>query len=310
MGCSACAFARREADALVLETGLGGRFDATNVVERPAVCGLAQISLDHERFLGNDVVGIAAEKAGISKAGVPLVTQRYAPAIAVRIAEVAGSKGAQVLARGDAWDAVFYRGALRYRDEQGKVAVTPPRMAGAHQLDNAALAVAMLRHQDAIDVPEAALKAGIGWADWPARLQKLDGGPLADLLPPGATLFLDGGHNPEAGAAVGAFLAEEAEGRPVTLICGMITGKDARGFLTPIADHAQRLIAVPVPGHEMQRPAALAELAGELGLRSATGSDLKKALRGVEPSEAPFVLICGSLYLAGEALRKNGTPPD
>ncbi|MGB7406295.1 MAG: bifunctional folylpolyglutamate synthase/dihydrofolate synthase, partial [Pacificimonas sp.] len=189
---------------------------------------------------------------------------------------------------------------------------TPPRLAGAHQHDNASLAVAMMRHQEVIAVPESALRAAPGWANWPARLQHLEAGQLVDLAPRGSTLWLDGGHNPAAGRAVADFLRRETKDRaqPVHIICGMIAGKDVRGFLKPLAQRADRLTAVPVEDHEMHDPADLAAVASELGLAAETASSVVDALRKVDANPVPpLVLICGSLYLAGTVLAENGPLP-
>ena len=309
------AFAETPADALVLEVGLGGRFDATNVIEDALVCGLTHISRDHERFLGTDIVKIAGEKAGIAKPGVPLVTARYPAAMAHRIAHVAADAGAVLMPRGTSWDATFYKGRLHYRDEGGKLSVSPPRLPGAHQHDNAALAVAMLRHQQALPLPDSAIRAGIGWASWPARLQTLDSGPLAALLPNGAELYLDGGHNPAAGRILADFLRRKnkEQGRPIHIVAGMVTGKKAARFLKPLAARAASLYAVPVPHHEHQEPQALVAAAAEVGLPGQASENVSAALtaiaRAADPDRPPLVLVCGSLYLAGEVLRESGLIP-
>src|SRR5690242_9542659 len=186
------AFARTPADACILEVGLGGRLDATNVVEHPLVTGIANLALDHQQFLGTGLPDIAGEKAAIAKRGVPLVTQLYPPAIGARIEEIARAHGATWLPRGGGWDAIVRQGKLRYRDEQGELDLPLPRLPGRHQAMNGALAVAMLRHQQAIRVPPVALNAAMGWADWPARLQHLAEGPLVGER----EVWLDGGHNP------------------------------------------------------------------------------------------------------------------
>ncbi|MEE4349363.1 MAG: bifunctional folylpolyglutamate synthase/dihydrofolate synthase [Pacificimonas sp.] len=308
------AFAEDPADALVLEVGLGGRYDATNVIPagRVAACGLAHISRDHEQFLGSDVVGIAAEKAGIAKTGVPLVGSQHAPALRRRIAEVAAAAGADYLPRGDAWDAVAADTGIAYHDSKGELALALPELPGRHQQDNAALATAMLRHQSALSVSKHALEAAPRRADWPARLQHLETGKLADLCPPGAALFLDGGHNPGAGEAIGQFLERRQRegGQPVTVIAGMIEGKDHAGFLSGFAPYVQHLIAVPIPGYAFAPPAAVAAAAKSLGLSSSTADSPKTALKALRrDGEPPLILICGSLYLAGQVLAANGTPP-
>jgi len=308
------AFSREPADAVIVEVGLGGRLDATNVIPSPAVCGIAQLGLDHQLFLGRTLEGIAAEKAGIAKAGVPLVTHHYPDRLANRIGEAAAAAGAEWLPRGGKWDAAAYRQQLHYRDEQGKLDLPLPRLHGAHQAMNAALAVAMIRHQSAVTVRESALKAAMGWAEWPARLQRLSKGPLHDLLPPGSELWLDGGHNPAAARAVADFFrAYVPAERPFHIIFGLLENKDAKGVLKPFRNRAITLHAIPVPGHPHHPPAALSAEAHDVGLTAMAAKDVEDALgwiaRHADRAHPPIVLILGSLYLAGEVLRKNGQLP-
>ena len=308
------AFSRIPADACVVEVGLGGRLDATNVIPAPLVCGIAQLGLDHPAFLGDRIEQIAAEKAGIAKAGVPLVTQRYPDAVARRVRQAAAAAGADWLARGTAWDAVIEDGRLRYRDRDGSLTLPLPRLTGAHQALNAALAVAMLRHQDSIGVRESAFKAAMGWAEWPARLQLLSSGPLRALLPPGAELWLDGAHNPAAARAVADFFRGHVPaGKAFHIIFGLLANKDAPGVLRPFRGRALTLHPVPVAEHEHHAPAALAAAAREAGLDSIPAAGVEDALgwiaRHADRANPPVVLILGSLYLAGEVLGKNGQPP-
>ena len=308
------AFARTPADALVLEVGLGGRLDATNVVRRPAVTGIAQLGLDHQQFLGDTILGIAAEKAGIAKPGVPLVLSRYPKTVTARVAEVAGPIGAKLIVRGLDWDAAHYEGQLHYRDTSLKVALPLPRLQGSHQLDNAALAVAMLRHQNELPMPDSAFRAGMGWAEWPARLQKLDRGPLTGVLPVGAEVWLDGGHNPAAARVIAdAFRGHNLAERPFHLVLGMLVNKDAAGFLKPFAGRATAVYTVPIAGHEAHDPVTLAAVARDAGLPGLPATDVADALaqiaRGADRARPPVVLIAGSLYLAGEVLSANGYTP-
>ena len=311
------AFDRTPADACIVEVGLGGRLDATNVIVAPAVCGIASLGIDHEGFLLAPEQGtpeapldrIAFEKAGIAKSGVPLVCQKYPPSMLVEIAKQAMAAGAILFDRSEAWDAVVYEGRLHYRDNAGKVSLPLPRMNGAHQADNAALAIAMLRHQTAITVPEAAMSAAMEWTRWPARMQLLVSGPLTDLLPEGSTVWLDGGHNPDAGAAIAKTLED---GPPVHVIIGMLKNKDVLGFLKPFAHKIASLHTVPIPGHEHHDPENLSQLAqNNLNTVDAgTSHDVAASLRHLASTGAATnVLICGSLYLAGEVLRLNEEVP-
>ncbi|OYU16012.1 MAG: bifunctional folylpolyglutamate synthase/dihydrofolate synthase [Alphaproteobacteria bacterium PA4] len=304
------AFSRVPADACIVEVGLGGRMDATNLIEAPLVTGIAQLGLDHQQWLGDSILDIAREKAGIAKRGRPLVISKYPKAVAARIAEVAGVAGAPLLIRGTDWDAAVYEGALHFRDAAGRLALPLPRLAGAHQADNAALAVAMLRAQDVVPVNEAGLKAGMGWAEWPARLQRLDAGPLLALLPPGSQLWIDGGHNPAAGRAIAESLTPAwLGGRPLHMVAGMLAAKDAQGFLKAFTGRAASLHAVPIPGHAHHAPDQLASDAAAAGLTARVAADLPAALRAIATyaGEQPLhVLITGSLYVAGAALAANG----
>ena len=309
------AFARAPADACIVEVGLGGRLDATNVVEKPAVTGIANLGLDHQGFLGTRIEGIAAEKAGIAKPSVPLVTQLYATPIAERVGQVADERGAPWLPRGSAWDANVYQRQLHYRDEHGKLDLLLPRLPGTHQAMNAALAVALLRHQRAIRIPDSALRAAMGWAEWPARLQRLGSGPLQALLPKDSELWLDGGHNPAAARAIADhFRAHVPAGTPFHIVFGLLENKDAAGVLKPFRGRAVTLHAIPIEGHAHHAPAALTAVAREQGITALTARDVEHALgwiaRHADRATPPIVLILGSLYLAGEILRKNGQAPN
>jgi len=307
------AFARNPADAAIVEVGLGGRLDATNVIPDPIVCGIAQLGHDHHAFLGDRLEQIAAEKAGIAKRGVPLVTEAYPANIAKVVARAAAEAGARWLPRGSEWDAGG-EPAATYRDKWGAIAFAP-ELAGAHQARNAALALAMLRHQRALDVPEAALKAGIRWAEWPGRLQRLAAGPLRDLLPAGAELWLDGAHNPAAARAVADFFrARVPGGRPFHLVLGLLANKDAAGVLNPFRGRAMIVHPVPVPGHEHHDPAALAAAARKAWPGALPADSVEDALgwiaRHADRAAPPVVLVMGSLYLAGAVLKANAQAPD
>ena len=308
------AFSRSPAAACVVEVGLGGRLDATNVLPRPAACGIAQLGLDHQAFLGDRIEQVAAEKAGIAKHGVPLVTHHYAPSLADRIGEAASKAGALWLPRGGRWDAAVYQQQLHYRDERGKLDLPLPRLRGAHQAMNAALAIAMLRHQQALRIPDSALRAAMGWADWPARLQRLSAGELHDLLPRDTELWLDGGHNPAAARAVADyFRAHVPADRPFHIALGLLANKEVPGVLKPFVGRSVTFHPIPVEAHEHHPPAALAAAAREMGLSAVPASGIEDAFgwiaRHADRARPPIVLVFGSLYLAGEILRKNGQPP-
>lgn len=310
------AFARVPADAAIIEVGLGGRLDATNVIARPAACGIAALGIDHEAFLLSEdetapaglqpLERIAWEKAGIAKAETPLVCQRYDKAMQMQIAQAAMAAGGRMVDRGDGWDAAVYDGQLRYSDANGNLALPLPRMAGEHQTENAALAVAMLRHQDAIDVPPSAIAAAMEWASWPARLQKLGSGPITLQLPPVAGVWLDGGHNRQAGDAIAAHF-EGHTPRSIHLVIGMLSNKDPSALIQPLWDKLASITVVPVPGHDCHDSTAFERAAGQLPLASAV--DVHAAIASLVLSREDSVLIAGSLYLAGDVLQANGEAP-
>ena len=308
------AFARTPADACIIEVGLGGRLDATNVVPSPAACAIAQLGIDHQAFLGDTAEVIAGEKAGIAKRDVPLVTMAYAPSVAQRIAQVAAIAGAPVHARGAAWDFTVEGECLHYRDASGQVESPLPALCGPHQAANLALAIATLRHQQSIASNATAFAAAATGARWPARMQRLSPGPLTILLPPESETWLDGGHNEAAARSVSAALQEVAQGRPVHLVLGMLSNKDAQGLLAPFAPFTMSLTAVPVPGHPHHDPSDLAGIARRVGIhQTSTAQNVEQALRALAPDltgeVGPVVLILGSLYLAGEVLVANDERP-
>ncbi|APE28441.1 bifunctional folylpolyglutamate synthase/dihydrofolate synthase [Aurantiacibacter gangjinensis] len=311
------AFARTPADACVIEVGLGGRFDATNVMERPAACGIASLGVDHEAFLLNEdpsapspdrpLVRIAFEKAGIARPGSPLVTQGYTPDVEAEIERRAGLAGAPLHMRGSHWWADAGPASIAYRDRHGELTLPLPQMHGRHQADNAALAVAMLRHQDFVPVSPAAMAEGIRTTRWPARLQYLSAGPLTELAQ-GRAVLLDGGHNPDAAEAIAAHLAT-LEG-PVHALVGMMAAKDARRFLAILGPHLASVTAVPIAGNDHVAVDALADIARNAGVQPvATAPDLQTAMETL-PSGDGTVLITGSLYLAGKVLSANREYPD
>jgi dihydrofolate synthase/folylpolyglutamate synthase len=299
------AFSRTPADACILEVGLGGRLDATNVVEHPLVTGIASLALDHQQFLGSELLGIAGEKAAIAKPGVPLVTQLYPSEIAARVAEVAHEKGASVLARGTAWDAEVRGGRLRYSDDRGELGLPLPRLPGEHQALNAALAVAILRHQDKLPATEAALVEAMSCADWPARLQRLSPGPLVSER----EVWLDGGHNPSASREIAEWaVATFRDGKPLHLVFASLATKDPAAMLDPFRGIVTRVHMVPIPDHACVPPDYIVEVAEGLGMAADAQTDVAAALASI-PANAR-VLIFGSLYLAGAVLAANGQIPD
>ena len=303
------AFARSPADACIVEVGLGGRLDATNMIEKPLVCGITGLGIDHRQWLGRTMADIAGEKAGIAKAGVPLVTQRYPPRAAQQVQRVAERSGAPWIGRGALWDMRVIRGALRYRDRTGSLELPLPRLPGRHQADNAALAVAMLRHQDRLAIPVHAFADGIRSADWPARLHRLSDGPLSRSLPAGSELWLDGGHNGAAARLVADHVRNNwSNGLPLVLLFASLASKDPRAMLKPFAGLARQVHALPIADHDHRPPEQLAQLAGELEFEATANDGLAAALARVrQPSR---VLVFGSLYLAGEALKANGEAPN
>jgi dihydrofolate synthase/folylpolyglutamate synthase len=308
-------FSRHPADVTLLETGLGGRLDATNVVERPLATVVTPVSIDHIEFLGDTLEKIAAEKAGILKAGVPAIVARQDPAALAVLERQARRLSAPTHIAGEDWLVTQERGRLVYQDDNGLLDLPPPKLFGRHQFDNAGLAIATLRALPALRLPLPAYEAGLVRADWPARLQRLGNGKLIPLIPEGAELWLDGGHNADGGRAVAAALAdlEERVSRPLVLVLGMLSTKDCAGFLQNFGGLARRILAVPIPDQEKSLPAeAVADAARAIGIPATSHDTLEAALGFIgrfDLSPPPRILITGSLYLAGSVLSANGTPP-
>nr|WP_314446566.1 folylpolyglutamate synthase/dihydrofolate synthase family protein [uncultured Sphingomonas sp.] len=298
------AFARMPADALVLEVGMGGRLDATNVIDRPAATAIAALGLDHQQWLGESLAEIAGEKAGIAKAGVPLVTLAHPPAFAARVREVADAAQAPLFVQGQHWHSKVTAGRLLYRDRLGALDLPLPALPGPHQADNAALAIAMLRHQDALAIPSEALARAMTSVRWPARLQKLQPGPLIGAR----DVWLDGGHNAQAAAMLAASIADLVAGRPLHLIVGALTTKDVAGVLAPFRGVVEQVHAIGFDHPLAMQAKDLAAIALGQGLPALPRRDLRSALDAVRQGAA--ILIAGSLYLAGEVLALNGEMPD
>ena len=296
------AMARTPADYTLLEVGLGGRLDATNVIESPALTIITPISIDHTQYLGETLAEIAAEKAGIIKRGVPCIVGPQ-PDEAMEVIEARAARlGAPLLAYGQHWHVWEERGRLIYQDEHGLRDLPLPRLIGHHQVINAGAAIAALRH---LGFDDAAFEAALTDAYWPARMQRLATGPLIDAAPK-AELWLDGGHNPAAGLALAEAL-DRLPNRPTYMICGMLNTKDVGGYLKPLARHAERLYAVSIPDAQATLPASVtADAAREVGMEALEAQSVLAAVKEIV-SAAPEarILICGSLYLAGHILQNN-----
>ncbi|AWB23486.1 bifunctional folylpolyglutamate synthase/dihydrofolate synthase [Methylobacterium currus] len=310
-------FSEAPADVLLLEVGLGGRVDATNVIDRPACAVVTPIGRDHAEYLGDTVEAVAGEKAGIFKRGCPAVIapQDYAQADAVLCARAEAIGAGPIFVGNQDFSAHEERGRLVYQDEDGLLDLPRPRLAGRHQIVNAGTAIAALRAAGFGDIGTEAFEAGLSAIEWPGRLQHLRRGRLAGLVPPGSELWLDGGHNIDGGRILAAAMADlqERGDAPLVLVSALLGTKDAEGFLANFAGLARFLVAVPLPGQMAARPAEeVAEIAGRVGLSAATAPSLEAALVSLSDrawERPPRVLICGSLYLAGAALSANGTPP-
>lgn len=309
------AFTRHPADILLLETGLGGEFDATNVIDQPLASVLMPISFDHMQFLGDSLEGIAAAKAGIIKSGRPVVVSQQPAAARAVFEEKARTLGAPLHRFGSEWFCGELRSQLRYFDGRGPRLYPAPGLAGRHQVRNAGCAVATTGLLDGFKISDAHIAQGLREVTWPARMQRLVQGPLVDMLPGGNwELWLDGGHNAEAGEVIAGMLADwrNADGKPAHLIFGMLNTKDPVAFLSQIAPHAEDLAAVAIPGdHASLSAEECVAAAAQVGLLSHGFRSVEAALRAIvdahDGSDEPRrILICGSLYLAGTVLAENG----
>lgn len=308
-------FAKEPADIVLLEVGLGGRGDSTNVIDAPLATVITHVAMDHMEMLGDTLAKIAAEKAGIIKLNVPLISAMQEPDAEAVIEREAARKRAPLSAAGQQWHVSAEGGRLVYQDELGLLDLPAPRLFGRHQFENAGLAIATLRAVPSLQLPVTAFETGIAKAEWPARMQPLKTGALVSVAPACAEIWLDGGHNADGGRVVAAALGdlEERMPRQLVIIVGMLANKDAGGFLANFAGMTRHVIAVPIPGHDnAYTPGALADATRHLGMRVETAMSVEDALASIAKlayEAPPRILITGSLYLAGEVLRANGTVP-
>ncbi len=308
-------FAQHPADVVLLEVGLGGRLDATNVIDAPLATVIAPVSMDHTEFLGDTLMTIAGEKAGIIKRRAPVICAEQTPEALAVIGQQARRMHAPMHAAGEDWHVNVERGRLVYQDDRGLMDLAAPKLFGRHQFDNAGLAIATLRAQSTFKIEPAAFEAGIVNAEWPARMQRLASGALVAQAPQGCEIWLDGGHNAEGGRVIAAALGdlEERVSRPLVVIVGMMGNKDARGFLANFAGLTRHIIAVPIPDRDNAMPPdRLADATRALGMRVESAGSVDAALRSLTRlayEVPPRILITGSLYLAGHVLSANGTPP-
>ena len=297
------AFNRTPADWTLLEVGLGGRLDATNVLAKPALTIITPVSLDHQQYLGDTLPEIAFEKAGIIKRGVPVIIGPQDDAGLTVIERQAARLSAPILAYGQHWHVAEDHGRMVYQDENGLLDLPLPNLPGPHQIQNAGAAIAAMRH---LKRPAAECEAAVTSAVWPARMQRLRTGPLPESAP-SVELWLDGGHNPAGGAAIAATLARMQK-RETHLICGMINTKDVLGYMTPLAAQTTTLHAVAIPGEANTLPAETTRnAASAAGIKAEVAVSVAAALATIAAQNPQArVLICGSLYLAGTVLRENG----
>jgi dihydrofolate synthase/folylpolyglutamate synthase len=310
-----CLFAQHPADVVLLEVGLGGRLDATNVIEAPLASVITPIGIDHTEFLGDTLAKVAAEKAGIIKRKAPVITVAQESDVATIIDQQARRMHAPLYVAGQQWHVNVERGRLVYQDDRGLMDLAAPKLFGRHQFDNAGLAIATLRATGCFRIDTAAYEAGLTRAEWPARMQRLTSGAVVAVAPADSELWLDGGHNADGGRIVAAALGdlEERVSRPLVVIAGMMANKDAGGFLANFTGLTRHIIAVKIPGRDgAMAPEALAAAARTLGMRVEIASSVAAALHALTQlayEVPPRILITGSLYLAGHVLAENGTPP-
>jgi dihydrofolate synthase / folylpolyglutamate synthase len=310
-----CLFAQHPAEVVLLEVGLGGRLDATNVIDAPLASAIAPISMDHTEFLGDSLTTIAREKAGIIKRNTTTICAEQPPEAMAAIELQAKRMNAPLHSAGQEWQVSIERGRLVYQDDRGLMDLAAPRLFGRHQFDNAGLAIATLRAQNLFRIEPAAFEAGVVNAEWPARMQRLGSGALLSQAPQGCEIWLDGGHNAAGGRVAAAALGdlEERVSRPLVVIVGMMANKDADAFLANFAGLTRHIIAVQIPNVDnSMSPDRLADAARQLGMRAEIAANVEAGLSSLARlayEVPPRILITGSLYLAGHVLAANGTPP-
>jgi dihydrofolate synthase/folylpolyglutamate synthase len=310
-----CLFAENPADVALLEVGLGGRLDSTNVIDAPLATVIAPVSMDHTEFLGDTLTSIAGEKAAIIKRSAPVICAEQFPEAMTVVEAQANRMRAPLYAAGQQWHVSVECGRLVYQDDRGLMDLAAPKLFGRHQFDNAGLAIATLRAQAAFKINPAAFERGIVSAEWPARMQRLTSGKLVDQGPKACEIWLDGGHNAEGGRVAAAALGdlEERVSRPLVVIAGMMANKDAESFLANFAGLTRHIMAVQIPGrNNAMPPDRLADAARALGMRVETSPGIEAALQSLARlayEVPPRILITGSLYLAGHVLAANGTSP-
>ena len=297
------AFADTPADILLLEVGLGGRLDATNMVDEPISTVLTPISLDHEQFLGNDLSIIAMEKASIAKKNVPMVSDQPNERVMNKIIEIANLKHASLKID---WGYHKEKGGFLYHDQFGTLRLPSPNLLGPHQMSNAALAIATLRHQDKLTIDNQYYARGITNASWPARMQNITNSKFGRMLPSGSQLWLDGGHNPAAGQVI----ADTFQGKKITIICGMLENKDIFGYLTALSSVTSQLFGIQIDGEVSHSADKIVEMAKKCAIKAYPTNNIEETLEKLEPQTSHIVLICGSLYLAGQVLRDNNLIPE
>jgi dihydrofolate synthase/folylpolyglutamate synthase len=309
------AFSRRKADALILEVGLGGKLDATNVIDRPAVTVITPVELDHQQYLGDDLTTIAGEKAGIMKRGAPCVIGPQSDEAREVIEERAAQLGIPIAIWGQDFIAHEEHRRMLFQDENGLLDLPMPRLPGAHQIVNAAVAIAALRKAAGFAVDDRAIEDGLMSVDWPARMQRLTRGPLVNAAPKDAEIWLDGAHNPHGGRALAHAIAdlEETHPRPLYLVCGMLQTKDPRGFFAAFRGLAKHVTTVEIPGDAASLGAGqLYDAARAEGLDAHPAPSIEDAMLQIEAraqlaksKTPPRIVLCGSLRLAGAVLREN-----